>query len=65
MSIFNSSEIAHEQCASHVAQAQHTSYLQIFSRHEALLTFFVNLDMSCTVLHITPDMFSVLYIWQA
>ena len=33
----------------HVTQAQHASYLQIFSSHEPLLVFFVNLDVSCTV----------------
>ena len=43
VSIFNSSAIAWEQCTSHVAWAQHVSYLQIFSRHEALLVFFCKL----------------------
>ena len=49
VSMFNLSAITHEQCASHVARAQHTSYLKNFSRHDALLMFFVNLGMSCTV----------------
>ena len=49
MSILNSSAIAREQCASRVARGQHTSYPQIFSRHEVLLAFFVYLDVSCTV----------------
>ena len=49
MSIFNSSVIACEQCIPHVAQAQHTSYLQNFLRHEASHMFFVNLDVSYTV----------------
>ena len=47
--IFNSSAIACKQCASCVAWAQHASCLQNFSRHNVLLAFFVNLDMSCTV----------------
>ena len=42
-SIFNPSAIACEQCASRVAQDQHSSYLQIFSRHETLLMFFCKL----------------------
>ena len=46
VSNFNLSAIAHKQCTSHVTQAQHTSYLQIFLRHKALLAFFVNLDGS-------------------
>ena len=49
VSIFNTSAIACKQCTSRVARAQHASYLQIFSRHGALLVFFVNLDVSCTV----------------
>ena len=52
MSIFNSSAIARKQCTSRVAQAQHVSYLQIFSRDEALIVVFVNLDVSCTVVEI-------------
>ena len=56
-SIFNSTAIACEQCTSRVARAQHASYLQIFSRHEVLLTFFVNLDVSCTV----PKLIVVIY----
>ena len=47
--IFKSSEITCVQCTSRVTRAQHASYLQIFWRHEALLAFFVNLDVSCTV----------------
>ena len=39
VSIFNLSAIACEQCTSHVTRAQRMSYLQIFSKHEALLTF--------------------------
>ena len=39
MSIFNSSIIAREQCIPRVAQAQHASYLQNFSRHEASHAF--------------------------
>ena len=46
LSNFNLSAIAHKQCTSHVARAQHASYLQIFLRHKALLPFFVNLDGS-------------------
>ena len=45
-SIFNSSAITCEQCTSRVTWAQHASYLQIFSRHEKLLAFFVNLDVT-------------------
>ena len=48
-SIFNLSAIALKQCVSYVALAQHASYLQIFSRHEVLLTFFINLYVSYTV----------------
>ena len=48
--IFNLSEITRVQCTSRVTRAQHASYLQIFLRHEVLLVFFVNLDVSCTVL---------------
>ena len=55
VSNFHSSAIAHEQCTSHVTRVQHTSYLQIFSRHETLLAFFVNLDVSCTVLRETTN----------
>ena len=29
--------------------SQHASYLQNFSRHKVLLTFFVNLDVNCTI----------------
>ena len=36
MSIFNSSIIAREQCISRVAQAQHASHMQNFSRHDTL-----------------------------
>ena len=49
VSIFNLSAIVHKQCTSRIARAQNASYLQIFSRHEVLIAFFVNLDMSCTV----------------
>ena len=49
VSIFNSPEITHEQCASHVAQAQHASYLQIFPRYKALLAFFkLGHELYCT-----------------
>ena len=61
MSILNLSTIAREQCTSHVARAQHVSYLQIFLRYEALLTFFVNLDMSCTVFYNTINNDYTLY----
>ena len=49
-SIFNSSAIARKQCTSCAAQAQHMSYLQIFSRHEVLLAFFCKLEceLYCT-----------------
>ena len=50
-SILNSSAIAPKQCTSHVKQAKHVSYLQIFSRYKALLVFFGNLDVSCTVVY--------------
>ena len=46
---FNSSVTAHEQCILHVAQAQHTSDLQNFLRHDGLHALFVNMDISCTV----------------
>ena len=49
VSTFNSAVIAHEQCIPRVAQAQHASDFQNFSRHVGLHSFFVNLDMSCTV----------------
>ena len=45
-SILNSSIITHEYCFSRVTQAQHTSYLQNFVRHEASHMFF---DVSCTI----------------
>ena len=51
VSIFNSSAIARVQSPSYVARARNASYLQIFSRHEVLLAFFVNLDVSHTVYH--------------
>ena len=41
-SIFNSSVIARKQCSS-CCQAQHASYLQNFSRHEALHALFCKL----------------------
>ena len=41
MSIFKSSVITHEQCIPHVAQAQHASCLQDFSRYKALHMFSV------------------------
>ena len=43
VSIFNSSVIAYEQCVPCVAQAQHISYLQNFSRYKGLHTFFSKL----------------------
>ena len=43
VSIFSLSAIAHEQYTSHVAWAQQANYLQIFSRHKALLAFFCKL----------------------
>ena len=42
-SSFNSSAIARKQCASRVVRAQHTSYLQNFSSHKALLACFCKL----------------------
>ena len=42
-SIFNSSLIACEQFIPHVARAQHMSYLQNFSRHDALHVNFCKL----------------------
>ena len=39
-STFNSLVITREQCILHVAQAQHVSYLQNFSRHKELYTLF-------------------------
>ena len=45
MNSFNSSIIACEQCGLRVAGARHASYLQNFSRHDALHVF-VNLDVS-------------------
>ena len=52
-SIFNSSITACEQCIPRIAQAQHASYLQNFSKHNiyTLHTFFVYLDVSYIVAH--------------
>ena len=55
-SIFNLSAIACKQYASHITWAWHTSYLQNFQRHKALLAFFVNLNVSCTV--------CIIYFWK-
>ena len=44
MNSFNSSIIACEQCGLRVVGARHASYLQKFSRHNALHVF-VNLDV--------------------
>ena len=43
------------QCTSRVARAQHMSYLQIFLRHEPLLTFFYKLgrELCCKALQYT------------
>ena len=48
-SIFNSSIIAREQCIPHVAQTQHTSYLQNSQGMMCYTRLFVNLDVSCTI----------------
>ena len=48
-STFNSSVTAHEQCIPHVAQTQHASDFQNFSRRDGLHVLSLNMDISCTV----------------
>ena len=51
VSTFNLSVIAYDQCIPRVAQAQHTSDFQNFLKHDGLHAFFVNLDMSCSIVN--------------
>ena len=62
MSIFNSSIIACKQCIPCIAQAQHVSYLQYFSRHNTLHVFVCKVGSELYCMHLATKELRLLKI---